>query len=556
MNKKLPSYCLLGCGILCIVLIIFVFNRDDYVTELTFSQESGFYDQSFELVIKAPKGSTIYYTLDGTVPTKDSLVYDEPINIEDATLQPNLYSARADVSFGYSQEAKAVWDYGYEVPDYNVDKATVVRALYYYKSDTPSEVKSATYFVGYDAKTGYDDMNIISIITDPDNLFGYENGIYVAGKTFDDEGTDNNQWWSWPANYKQRGQEWERPATVEFYNADRELFYSKECGIRIQGNRSRSFAQKSFNLYARKDYDGSTTFDYDFFGTGYNPDKMTLFSGADDRVSKLRDNLVSDLCSDRDITTMNYVPYVVFIDGEYWGVYYLTEKYDSDYFKYYYNIGEDNAIVVKAITLEEGNEEDMDLYYEMSDYITTHDMSEDDNYAEAEKMIDIQSLIDYYAVEIYIGRNGDWPGSNEALWRCRKTGKGQYLDGKWRWIIYDVNGGSLELQYLENDTLKYAMDSSPIFGSLCQSEKFRQQFADTIIDIARNDMSAERYDPFIVQYLQKMTNPISANLRRYYGDNITADDFIYDVSEIKAFMDGRYPYIVQSLYDNFNIEVE
>jgi hypothetical protein len=69
-------------------------------------------------------------------------------------------------------------------------------------------------------------------------------------------------------------------------------------------------------------------------------------------------------------------------------------------------------------------------------------------------------------------------------------------------------------------------------------------------------MSAERYDQFIVQYLQKMTKPISANLRRYYGDNITVDDFIYDVSEIKAFMDGRYPYIVQSLYDNFNIEVE
>ena len=44
-------------------------------------------------------------------------------------------------------------------------------------------------------------------------------------------------------------------------------------------------------------------------------------------------------------------------------------------------------------------------------------------------MIDIQSCLNYYAVEIYVG-NTDWPDKNEAAWRSKNAGKAEKEDGK------------------------------------------------------------------------------------------------------------------------------
>jgi hypothetical protein len=248
MNKKLAIIFISLCAILSILLIVNSNIHAKGLGELTFSHESGFYKDSFELEIKAPKGCEIYYSIDGTIPTKDSIKYDGKIIIADATESPNTNASRDDVSAGLSAEGKSVWDMGFEVPDYNVDKATIIRAVYYDQSGRQSDIKSATYYVGYDDKAYYDNMGVISIITDPDNLFGYENGIYVTGKTLDESDTSDGKWWSWSANYNQKGKDWERPATIQFFDKDKNLYYTQDCGIRIQGNRSRSFVQKSFNL--------------------------------------------------------------------------------------------------------------------------------------------------------------------------------------------------------------------------------------------------------------------------------------------------------------------
>ena len=50
-----------------------------------FSVEAGFYEEAFELVLTAPEGAEIYYTLDGSVPTPENanaMVYMDPIAVE------------------------------------------------------------------------------------------------------------------------------------------------------------------------------------------------------------------------------------------------------------------------------------------------------------------------------------------------------------------------------------------------------------------------------------------------------------------------------------------
>lgn len=59
----------------------------------------------------------------------------------------------------------------------------------------------------------HNDLPIVSITTDPDGLFNEKTGIYCLGdvyKEYDEENPDHPWNGSIPANYNQRGREWEK----------------------------------------------------------------------------------------------------------------------------------------------------------------------------------------------------------------------------------------------------------------------------------------------------------------------------------------------------------
>ncbi len=543
------------CGILGILLFI----GDKYiVTELTFSRESGFYDAPFELELHAPVGTDIFYTLDGSEPDENAVKYAGPIMINDATENENVYSMRTDVSAGFLTEYISRYsgnDPQYVVPDYPVDKCTVVRSAYRDADGNFSEIKTECYFVGFDNKAGYDGMNVMSVVTDPDNLFDDRTGIYVLGRIYKHAERSANLgefWWWWPANYHQSGKGWERSANIQIFDADRNLVQDKNCGIRIQGGGSRGYVPRSINIYARDIYDGEGRFYTDLFGTDYMADTVTLFAGGDDRITKLKDMLAARLTEGRAFATMHYIPYVMFLNGEYWGVYWLTEKYDDACLGYYYDVEKNNVIMIKNETLAEGREEDMALYTAMREYMADADMTEDGNYAAACETIDMQSYIDYYASEIYMGRYNDWPGGNEALWRVRETGSTAYEDGKWRWMLFDTNSGALTSNLIDANTIASTREKSAMFNNLCQNQDFQRQFVTTFMDLANSVFTTERVDSFISDYLDRMAEPIQIHHRRFGGakDNTS---YLNAVADVKNFLDCRRPYIVQYLKDEFGL---
>lgn len=69
--------------------------------------------------------------------------------------------------------------------------------------------------------------------------------------------------------------------------------------------------------------------------TSYFAEAVILDSGGNDRFSKMRDVLVSWLAKDRAFSTMRFKLYAMFLNGEYWGVYWITEKYDPAYLAHY-----------------------------------------------------------------------------------------------------------------------------------------------------------------------------------------------------------------------------
>ena len=142
-----------------------------------FNLKSGFYNGEsiqLEINIEDPE-AVIYYTLDGSDPTVDSTVYTNFLLLKDKSLEENVYSKIINVTAERSY-----------VPKDKIKKANIVRAMAKLSNGTLTPIISGTYFVGLNRKELYGNVPIISIITDPKNLFDYEKGIYVMGKMYDE----------------------------------------------------------------------------------------------------------------------------------------------------------------------------------------------------------------------------------------------------------------------------------------------------------------------------------------------------------------------------------
>jgi len=554
---------------LCILEYGIVLNKNRNISmekqpQLVFSHESGFYAEEFELEMfcDTNREGRIFYTLDGSEPNTYSLLYEGPILITDVSLNENVHSMRTDVSVGFMEDKIEQYcpdrgTSGYTVPEYKVDKATIVRAVVYFNEYQHSEIHTASYFVGFSEKEGYDGMNVLSIVTNPDNLFDYETGIYVTGETFDEywevstednEQPDDNWLW-WSSNYTNRGKEWEREVSCQFFNENRELLLNQTCGLRIHGGISRGQNPKGINLYARESYDGNNRFLYDFWSNDYYASAITLSQGGNDYYTKLKDSLISELLEDGglEIALLNFEPYAMFLDGEYWGVYWLCEKYDEKYVEHYYDVAGNNVIMIKNGAIEAGSQGDFRLWENMVYTCETLDVTQEENWNKVCDLIDIESYIDYYAVMMYAARNKDWPNGNYAAWRTKAVDKNQeYSDGKWRWMVFDMNSPAMSTDLIEFDSIEYVMEKNDMFRNLMTNKSFRQKLLDRMEELRGNVFDAERVNQLIDEHVSLMKEPLKADQKRFFG--IDSDEKIYSkIAPVREFFNYRGGYVEQML---------
>ncbi len=560
-NKMWKKKCIIVCSLFVIACI--TVYRKEY-GQLRFSHDPGFYENEIVLEILGDKNYDIYYTLDGSEPTVESKKYEEAIVLGDASLNENVYAMRADLSTGCYEELimeNGGEVPGYRVPDYLIDKCSVVRAAAITQEGKVLESIQGSYFVDYQEKN-YDDLYIVSIITDPDNLFDSKQGIYVTGEAFEKTAHDiagyydNPEiWWWWDANYKKRGREWEREVYIEVWDKERNNLLSQNCGIRIQGNGSRSLLPRTLGATARYEYSGKDVFNCDIFGVGGEPHKFRIFSGGTEFKYKIKDYVVHNLTSELSFSTMEFIPCALFLDGEYWGFYYLVENYDKTYIANHFNVDEDTVIIQEEDTIEEGIEDDKPLYPEMREFISENDMSDEENFHIAEELIDMDSYIDYYASQIYIARYGDWPNGNEAAWRTRGMNKlNTYADGKWRWMLYDVNSAGMTLDCAERDSLTAVRELDSVFGSLYENEEFRNRFYERLSYMANYVYSKEKSDVLIDEYINVYSKPIAASYRRFFGEDFE-EELVKNAEDLRLFYQKRRDYIngiIQDYYETMD----
>lgn len=519
--------------------------------EVRFSKPSGFYKEAFYLELDAD-GGDIYYTLDSSDPSENGIPYTGPIRIQDASPNPNVYSNITDVSIYFDQELlernNATHYRSYQVPDQPVDKATVVRAVSIDQDGQPGQPGDAVYFVGFGDKDGYGGMNIMSIATDPANLFDAEKGIYVLGNRFTETLSDGyvqdggNNPFMWAANYRQRGRDWERPAAIHCFDANGNNVFSGQYGIRIQGKSNRASLPKNLSIFARKQYGSDEIDTGDLFEDRYLLNRMMLYYGENELL--LADYLAEAMTEDLDITDRDMAPCVMFLNGEYWGVYWLAPKYKADYMSQEYGVDSRNIVVIKHGHAEVGQEEDEALYQEMVSYIAENDMSVPACYERACELLDMRSAIDYFAAEIYLA-NTDWPDNNISLWRSRYKEDSPFGDCRWRWILYDLEQGMVAGGKV--DVLKLAINRDPVFASLMKNEGFSAALRQKLLALPEDTFSPDRVSAFIEAYKQRMAGPIEKKYQRFNHESLSLADFYEGCDKIDLFFRER-PDIIKNKY--------
>jgi hypothetical protein len=561
------------------------------LTPPVFSVNPGFYATSFFLTISHPDPSvSIIYTLDGSEPTTDNLegksylyknqyeefpgdvsgdlieesfsthVYTNAITIIDRS---NLSNKIASISSTYNQNPTYI-------PSQNIFKGTVVRAKAIKEGSFSSETVTNTYFVTPELSDRFS-LPIVSISLDEEFLFDYEDGIYVAGVDFDNWRAENplENAISSNANYKRSGDETEKNGNFSYFINGNQIL-NQNIGVRINGGFSRLLPNKSLRLYARSEY-GNSVFNHSFFNDSeFNSFKRLILrnSGSDAYSTYFRDAFIQKAVSHLNFDTQAYQPTLTFINGEYWGLLNLRERYDKHYFERVYNVNENELdfLEYNGFLVKEG---DFIHYENMLNYIENNSLQNTSNFNYVKTQMDIENFTDYFIANIY-ARNTDWPHNNIEFWRKKTT---QYepdapygQDGRWRWILKDTDFGfgaeGGEFAYLHN-TLAFATStggdeftnpewSTLILRKLLENSTFKNYFINRFADLMNTTYLPSRLEMIIDTMKSGIENEIIEHGQRW-GSFQTIGQWNSNIDNMINFSNERLFYQRNHIREKFDI---
>jgi hypothetical protein len=555
-----------------------------------FSHKSGFYQSAIYLHLSTSiAGADIFYTLDGSEP--------DPANLNGTTFRyknmwqqrPNdpagiflydsyktlVYTSFITISDDYNTPARLANKASsfHNPPDYfpvnPIARGTVVRAITAKAGHPSSQVATHTYFILNRSRYS---LPVIAINIPEKYMFDYEKGFYTPGAIFDrwrESNPNSEAGGHSDANYMQRGKEWEYPAHLTFWNSGSTVpDISQDVGIRQHGGYSRAHPMKSLRIYARSEY-GKSTLEYPFFpDQEYTQYKRLILrnSGNDNRYTMLRDGLIQRVCRELNFETQDYRPAVVFINGEYWGIHNIRERYDKHYIKRVYGVDEEDLdLLTFKNTVSEGD----NLHYnETIDYIEQNGLQGNIHYEYIKTRIDIENFIDYQIANIY-SANTDWPGNNIDFWRKRTSSYQSHTpyghDGRWRWMAYDMDFGfGIGVKSIAEDMMKFATEtngpgwpnppwSTFLLRSFLENESFTADFVNRFAGLLNTSFRPERVNNLIDEYYEILEPDFPEHIARWKRP-LSLRSWYIEVNFMRDFASQRPGHQWGHLMEYFNLD--
>ncbi len=497
------------------------------ITQLpAFSVTPGIYDNAVTVAITAGEGETIRYTTDCTTPNASSEVYSGELSIS---------------------------------------KNSVIRAAAFRDGYLSGDVATATYLFRSDGVNHA--LPVVTLVTDPDNLWNSKTGIYATGDQFDPDAASYADTLQSATYYQakfateeQVDTIWEKPAAFSLFDDNGKQVFTQNVGIRIAGSFGRGRAQKGFNVIARKEY-GKGSMEYPFFeNRPYTEYKaVVLRAGAQDQNrSKIRDELASGLLEGTDINILYqaYRPTVLYLNGEYWGVYFMKEKRNRFFVAQHENT-ENNVDLAIGKGFKQRSYGDNSDWVSLYEYATSHDLSSAEAYNYVAERMDVDSFRDYMIAEIY---NGNTDTYNFQYYRLK--------GGKWKFIFYDFCWG---FQSPGHETLAFRMGKTPadvcsakLFAAMLQNKGWRDSFCRRFAELLNTAFAPERVSALIEELYGYVEPEIKREREKFNKDTFmgvkqpntnlgTYEGFQSEISKLKDFAQRRPEELKRQLQSNLGL---
>ncbi len=383
-----------------------------------FVPEGGFYSAPVTIqVVGAEAGHVVHYTLNGSLPTAQSPVITSTLTFSNTT---------------------------------------VLRVLALDGSGRKSDVVARTYFIGVSHQ-----LPVVSLATAPSNM-EFRNG-YLYGMGPSVLNAQGQVLQNYPYSGSNAWQDREVEVSLEFFEPGGGVGLRQRAGMKVYGGwGSRGYPQKSLALFARRSY-GAGKFKHEIF-PGLGIDEFESFvlrnSGNDNQsthqtpprppitafgpttsygsyfvnggFTMLRDAFEQRLLDGTTLDTQAYRPAVVYVNGDYWGIFNLREKVTEHQVASHHHLPSSGSI-----DLIEGYGDvragSATVYNQLRQFLASKNMAVGTNFAFVENTyLDIDNFIDYHLAVIYF-QNFDI--GNIKCWRPRQPG------GRFRWLVYDQDYG-------------------------------------------------------------------------------------------------------------------
>lgn len=463
----------------------------------------------FTFNVEKPEGTTLRYTTDGTTPT---------------------------LTNGQTSEDGAFY----------VDYTTIYRFRLFEEGKLPSQVVTRSFIY----KDNDYMLPIISVVTDPVNLYDDSLGVYVKGVN---GRTGNGQ--SSPCNWNM---DWDRPVNFEYITPTEGMVVNQEVDFSMCGGWSRAWTPHSFKLKAAKVYEGLNSIDYPFFADKpYLKHKtLQIRNGGNDTDCRIKDAALQEIVhrSGLDVEGQASQPVMHFINGEYKGMLNMREPNNKHFAYANWGIDSDEMDQFEmspdsGYVQMEGDREAFLEWYELSE-----NAADEAIYEEIRNLVDIDEYINYMAVEFYLGGN-DWPQNNIKGFRPRIE------NGRFRFVLFDLDGTlatispfytfeekqTYEFDYIYDlgGRLTEEIELVTIFLNMLQNDSFRKQFIDTYCLVAGSVFEPTRCNAIIDEMAERIAPALAFEYKSPYNT----------ANQLKNSLFYRQSTMIQTLIDYWRMEL-
>ncbi|MDD6466879.1 MAG: CotH kinase family protein [Erysipelotrichaceae bacterium] len=349
---------------------------------------------------------------------------------------------------------------------------------------------------------------------------------------------------AWTEGYEVGG------GSIELFEDGESKFFIP-MGLQLFGGSARGEPKKCYEVVFKKKY-GAGHLEYPLFSnrdSSYYQSFVLRTGSQDEEMSMIRDIVGTSLMDDyTEVDVQAYKPIILYINGKYWGIYFIREKVDEVFVANHYNIeaNEANTDIVRIDgTYKSGNKK---RYNALVNFVSTHDLSKKENYEKVKTMIDVENCIDYWIGVI-------WTTNNDIV-NCRMFANPYLEDGRFHYIFYDLD---FAFYNYVNNFFQFTTDPSgmtfnhyptTILRNLMKNAEFRSLFVERLSYNLKNTWNQK----IVLQRIDEITSMLEPEIKRDRKRwNYTYQQWIDAVDELKYYCKKRDAYIKKQAKSYFHL---